>query len=447
MHYEDYIKVSPAPAEAAFSVSDTKLCIGGVEFGGRYRVTVLAGLPSADGDKLTKEENIDFTVGDAEPTLGFKSATYVLPRIGSTGVPLYSVNVSKAALRLLRINDRNLVDAIQKGLFLRAVDNYDADTIAQNSGEEVWKGTVAVEPQRNQRVTTLVPVTEMVSHIQPGVYLLVAERTDGGEDRYGMKATQWLVVTDLGLTTMDGADGLNVFVRSLDSGRALDRVTVRLYARNNEELASLVTDRRGRATFAPGLLRGIDGRTATAVMAFRRDGDFAFIDLTRPAFDLSDRGVGGRLAPEAADVFLYSDRGVYRPGETVHLGALLRNSAGDALTGLPLTLRLVRPDEVEAHRYALTDAGAGGYGVDVPISASDGKLDRRGLSRSQRGAHRQHELPRRGRRACPYREQACDRRQVDRAGPAHECRSGEQISLWRARRGPARQGDDRGRAG
>ena len=164
-------------------------------------------------------------------------------------------------------------------MFLRAVDNYDADTIARNSGEEVWKGTLAVEPERNQRVTTLVPVTDMVPHLLPGVYLLVAERTDGGEDRYGTKATQWLIVTDLGLTTMEGADGLNVFVRSLDSGRALDRITVKLFARNNEELASVVTDRRGRATFAPGLLRGTDGRTATAVMASRRDGDFAFLDL------------------------------------------------------------------------------------------------------------------------------------------------------------------------
>jgi uncharacterized protein YfaS (alpha-2-macroglobulin family) len=370
LHYEDYVKLTPAPAEASFAVSDTKLCIGGVDFGGHYRVNVLAGLPSASGDKLTKEENIDFSVGDADPSLGFKSATYVLPKFGSTGVPLYSVNVSKAALRLLRIGDRNIIDAIQKGLFLRAVDNYDANTIAQNSGEEVWKGTIAVEPERNKRVTTLVPVTDMVPQLLPGVYLLVAERTDGGEDRWGYKATQWLIVTDLGLTTMDGADGLNVFVRSLDSGRPLDRLTVKLYARNNDELASALTDRRGRASFAPGLMRGTDGRTATAVMVFRRDGDFAFLDLTRPAFDLSDRGVGGRLAPESADVFLYSDRGVYRPGETVHLGALLRDTAGSALSGMPLTLRLVRPDEVEAQRYTLKDAGSGGYGVDMPISAS-----------------------------------------------------------------------------
>jgi alpha-2-macroglobulin len=370
VHYEDYVKVTPAPAELSFTVSDTKLCMQGVEFGARYHVTVLAGLPNADGDKLSKQENIDVAIGDADASLGFKSATYVLPKIGSMGVPLYSVNVSKAALRLLRINDRNIVDAIQKGSFLRAVDNYDADAIAQNSGEEVWKGSVSVVPERNKRVTTLVPVTEMVPQLLPGVYLLVAQRTDGGEDQYGAKATQWLIVTDLGLSTMDGADGLNVFVRSLDSGRALDRVTVKLYARNNDELGSVVTDRHGQATFAPGLMRGTEGRTATAVMVFRRDGDFAFLDLTRPAFDLSDRGVGGRLAPDTADVFLYSDRGVYRPGETVHLGALLRDTSGSALAGMPLTLRLVRPDEVEANRFALKDAGAGGYGVDVPISAS-----------------------------------------------------------------------------
>jgi len=370
IHYEDYVKVAPALAQPAFTVSDQRLCIGGVDFGQRYRVTVLTGLPSSEGEKLAKQENVDFLVGDSEPSVGFKSATYVLPRVGSLGVPLYSVNVTKAALRLLRINDRNLVQTIQRGLFLRAVDSYDADTVAQDTGEEVWKGTIAVEPKRNERVTTLVPVTEMVPQLKPGVYLLVAERTDGGEEKYGYKATQWLIVTDIGITTTVGADGLNVFLRSLDTGKALAGVGVKLYARNNDELGSAVSDDTGRAGFAPGLMRATEGRTATAVMAFDKDGDFAFLDLTRPAFDLSDRGVGGRLAPREADVFLYADRGVYRPGETVHLAALLRNTSGASLEGMPLTLRVVRPDEVEAHRFVLKDSGAGGYAVDVPISAS-----------------------------------------------------------------------------
>ena len=449
VHYEDYVKIAPALSGAAFTVNDAKLCIAGVDYGQHYRVTVLTGLPSAAGDKLAKQENVDFLVGDSEPSLGFKSATYVLPRDGSIGVPLYSVNVTKAKLRLLRINDRNLIQTIQRGLFLRAVDNYDADTIAQDTGEQVWTGTVAVDPQRNQRVTTLVPVSEMVPQMKSGVYLLVAERTDGGEDKYGYKATQWLIVTDYGLTTMTGDDGLHVFLRSLDTGQPVEGVTVKLYARNNGELGSAVSDSSGQAGFAPGLMRATEGRTATAVMAFGKDGDFAFLDLTRPAFDLSDRGVGGRLAPSGADVFLYADRGVYRPGETVHLAALLRDTTGNAMDGLPLIIRLVRPDEVEAHRYTLTAVQGRrlcrGY-PDLRLGAHR-RLGPAGLSRSQGRSHRQPQLPGRGCRAGEDRDQAHHQGDGHRARPAERSDAAERLSLWRSGRRSAGEGDPHHRAG
>ena len=54
----------------------------------------------------------------------------------------------------------------------------------------------------------------------------------------------------------------------------------------------------------------------------------------------------------------------------MHLGALLRDASAEALSGLPLTLKLIRPDEVEAHSYTLTEQGAGGYALDIPMSAS-----------------------------------------------------------------------------
>ncbi len=50
--------------------------------------------------------------------------------------------------------------------------------------------------------------------------------------------------------------------------------------------------------------------------------DIAFLSLTDPEFDLSDRGVEGREAAPPVDVFLTTDRGAYRAGETVHVTAL-----------------------------------------------------------------------------------------------------------------------------
>src|SRR5262249_61222613 len=96
-------------------------------------------------------------------------------------------------------------------------------------------------------------------------------------------------------------DGMHVFLRSLDTGKPIEGVTLKLYARNNGELGSGVSDAAGQVAFAPGLMRATEGRTSTALMAFGKDGDFAFLDLTRPAFDLSDRGFGGGPAPARAD--------------------------------------------------------------------------------------------------------------------------------------------------
>jgi uncharacterized protein YfaS (alpha-2-macroglobulin family) len=97
------------------------------------------------------------------------------------------------------------------------------------------------------------------------------------------------------------------------------------------------------------------------------DGDYGFIDLRRSAFDLSDRGVDGRSAPGALDVFVTPERGIYRPGETINLTALVRDARANAVTDLPLTLVVERPDGVEFLRRTLSDGGLGGYSAGVTL--------------------------------------------------------------------------------
>src|SRR5437016_11954319 len=99
--------------------------------------------------------------------------------------------------------------------------------------------------------------------------------------------------------------------------------------------------------------------------------DYAFLSLKSNAFDLTDRGVAGREAPDgAADAFLYAERGVYRSNETVYLTALLRDGQGNAVTGGPLTLVIERPDGVEFRKAVLPDQGAGGRSLAVPLNSA-----------------------------------------------------------------------------
>ncbi len=222
-------------------------------------------------------------------------------------------------------------------------------------------------------MTTAFPVTEAVGRLEPGVYVMVAKPADGQpvasneEDGGGPNATQWFVVSDLGLTAVSANDGVHVFVRSLASAMPLKAAEVRLVARNNEILAAKSTDDAGYARFDPGLSRGVGGLAPGLVVAEDGKGDYGFIDLEQSAFDLTDRGMKGRPAAKALDALVFTERGVYRSGETVFITALLRDGAGKARAALPVTLVAIRPDGVEYKRLQVEDQGDGGRSIAMPL--------------------------------------------------------------------------------
>src|SRR5262249_6484249 len=167
-----------------------------------------------------------------------------------------------------------------------------------------------------------------------GAYVLIAKdaaKKDEDTEDYSSDsiAAQWVVDSDIALTTFKGAAGMSVFARSYATARPMGGVKLALVARDNSVLTSITTGSDGRADFDAGLFRATGGEEPVVVMAYSGD-DFSFIDLRRSSFDLSDRGVGGRASPGPIDAFLYTERGVYRPGEIVQSVTMLRDRLGAA---------------------------------------------------------------------------------------------------------------------
>jgi uncharacterized protein YfaS (alpha-2-macroglobulin family) len=184
--------------------------------------------------------------------------------------------------------------------------------------------------------------------------------TSDDEESGDTAATQWFIVSDLGLTSFTGKDGIHVFLRSLASALPIAGADVRLVARDNEILTSKKTDAAGHIQFDPGFSRGKGGVAPGLLVVEDGKGDYGFLDLAQPAFDLTDRGVKGRAATATLDALVFTERGVYRSGETVFISALLRNGLGTGAPALPLTLIVKRPDGVEYKRVQVEDQGDGG---------------------------------------------------------------------------------------
>ncbi|MBV9393678.1 MAG: alpha-2-macroglobulin family protein [Methylobacteriaceae bacterium] len=373
--FAPYVAVS-GTANAAVSTEDQQLCVEGLKHGQHYSVILRQGLPSAVDEALLKPADYDIYVRDRSPQVRFTGRNYVLPRVGQEGIPVISINTRKIAVDILRIGDRNLLSAVHSDDFLAQLGTYRLKQYVNEKATKIWSGTMDTASELNKDETTAFPVLEAVGKLEPGVYVMVARAgeqkplvpgNDSEDYDDDQKATQWFTVSDLGLTTFAGADGIHVLVRSLASAQPLAGIELRLVAKNNEILATSRTPSDGHVRFDPGLARGTAGLAPGLIVATNAGGDYGFLDLQQTPFDLSDRGVKGREAPRALDAFVFAERGVYRSGESVNVTAQLRDAKSVAVSGLPLTLVFKRPDGVEYKRVSVADQGLGGRAYSLAL--------------------------------------------------------------------------------
>jgi uncharacterized protein YfaS (alpha-2-macroglobulin family) len=190
--YGDFVLVSPDLGHPpAVVVKDDSLCIGGLGFADR-KVTLLRGLPDKAGETLSDNADVDFTFGAKPPYVGFAGEGVILPREESDGVGIETINVTRLAIEVWRVPDRNLVrksisapTPTPEGEY--ADDN--GDDSPDDEGRVVWKGFVSV-------------------------------KGDDGDDRPA-QARRWVIFTDAALTAVSGSRSPDVVVRSLKSARVI----------------------------------------------------------------------------------------------------------------------------------------------------------------------------------------------------------------------------------
>ncbi len=386
----DYVAVKPA-VRASIEARGDQICVSGLAYGARYSLTLRAGLAFADGGRQGADETAELDVPDRDPTVAVGGRGWILPRQGSTGVTVQTINVARVRVRVLRVSERRLTagmaadgertarpDPAKQSFML-----YELRNLVASKATEVWSGTMQANPGRNQTVETAFPLAGIVDPAKPGAFIVLAEdaasppvaltRPDGQwdpeEDRIAI-AGHWVLSTDLGLSTMWGLDGLRVGVRSLGSAAAMPGVRLQLLSVAQDVLGEAATTAEGEAVFPPGLLRGRNAAVPSVVLARTDAGDMAVQELGGPAFDLSDRGAEGRVSPGPVEAYVYTDRGIYRPGETVQVMALLRQRGLAAVDDAGLMLVLRRPDGVEASRTTLPPAPASGFQRSLALAAS-----------------------------------------------------------------------------
>ena len=314
-----------------------------VEADKNYNVTVDATLAAADGKTLPAGIEKEIYTGPLQPAVGFASQGSVLPARGTRGLPVVAVNVKEVDVEFLRVRDKELSNffaAYQRSGKRSAWDLDDERGYWGRKGkplaaiaDSVYSNRFVLDSKQNQRTLSYLPIQNINELSEPGLYFAVMKRAGTFHDQF---ETSFFFVSDIGLHTRVYRDKLWLHTASLKSGDASSGVDVQILDAAGNAIATGKTDGDGNATLAYEL-------KSEHVLVARSGKDVSILPFNQPALDLSDFQVSGRKQ-QWFDVFAWSGRDLYRPGETLRLSALLRDYDGKPIKPQPLIATLKQPD-------------------------------------------------------------------------------------------------------
>ena len=335
------------------------------------------GLGDTFGQRLA-EATATFRTGATAPDLSVPEGILVIEADGRRSLPVRATNVASVQAGIQRLGPDEIVPA------LRAHDQRHyygelADGEAEPSPIAAPR-TFQVPLERNTPGTVFLPIERALTG-QTGVVAVRVVRKMTAD--YTVDARSVAQITNLGVTGKFSPHGQLVLVTRLDSARPVAGATVTLRDADNRVRWTGKTDRSGRAQ-APGWDEmGVEKASAwqppPLFAIVQAGGDLAFTSsLYDDGTEAYRFDVDTDWSPEPVTTAgsVFSDRGLYRAGETVHVKGILRQRADRDWRPVRDSARVVirsPRDEVVVDRAVLpSDWGTFDVDWDAPAAAAQG---------------------------------------------------------------------------
>ncbi|MCA9492514.1 MAG: hypothetical protein KC621_21420, partial [Myxococcales bacterium] len=332
---------------------------------GKMKLTIDGGTTTIDGGMLRDTWEHTYEVKPRTPTVAFDAQGRYLPRSAWKSLTVRHLNVDRLDVEVRHVPEEDLVFWMTG-----------AEPTTARTSNRVAKSSITVRNTADQEVVSTVSVASLVPDPKPGVYEI---NVRGG----GQTASSRILLTDLHLVAKADqvvpgerfTPRIHVWGLDVHTGVTRDDVTVRAVRASGAVMATCeAKGDRGCELLLPQ--DDIDDNPPVALIATRGD-DMTYLEFTDLHLDLPT-DVGGRpyTASSPYDAPMWTDRGVYRPGDTAHVAALVRTAEHVAPPAdLPVLLRVFDPKERETRKRVVATNAAGMVTTDLPFGdyASTGR--------------------------------------------------------------------------
>ena len=328
--------------------------------GGKYRITVKAGLHAPDKEVLAEDQVLDFEISDQPPSMTWRDiGSEAVVESGRKTVDLHLWTMNLPGFDAVRapLDDAQLVDF----LYGRGVGAARVRTLAGSVPVRV-----DVKSVKNAGAAATFDLPKNLRGPGASGFFAVAASAPGVGDDVSV-----LSVTDLGISTKWSPHGGVVWVTRLSTGAAVAHAGVslaRVWRPADPDARVESTEMFGTSTDADGVAE-IPSQVAATFL-----GDDDRVEALLWVRDGTDRTYARlpRLNPRAERVLgeLFTERRLYRPGETAFVKGVFRAPTPRglvSLVGRPATLEVIGDDDRVMFTTTSRLDAFGSFSCDVPI--------------------------------------------------------------------------------
>ncbi|MBC3541140.1 alpha-2-macroglobulin [Rufibacter sediminis] len=343
----------------------------------QYKLAISGDLSGVVGKSMGKAYEHPVTFASQEPTVSFiHQKSIYLSSQGARNIALNLNQVPRVKVTISKVFENNILRYLQEGQTFDG--HYDEETeeyyenayydVNESNGKTIFEREYETSRLQKQGKNHLLNLDladlDFDSHFK-GLYVITVASTE----KNWLKDSKIVSVSDIGLIAKQGKNEVLVFANSIRSAQPLPEVEVRFISTNNQVVHKATTDKDGVARF-PDMHKTAAG-FKLGLITVRQGDDFNYLPYSQTEVNTSRFDVGGkRLADLNYDAFIYGDRDLYRPGDTVHVNTVVRTPSWKTVSGLPLKVKLLLPNGKEYRSQKGTLNKEGAYEATFVLSTS-----------------------------------------------------------------------------
>lgn len=332
----------------------------------RYELRLTEGLTDLSGARSVPESGGTVRLESVPKVSGIAfrpEGKLYFPRRHTGRIVVEGRNVSQAKLRLAQLFPNNLAEVVR---YLQ--NDISWMELGERFAREIAEQPLPFPDTPDARLSTEVNLEDLMPPDQKGIFVLQGTSQEVSSQH---KVVVW---TNLGVLSHWLDDEIALLVHDLYTLEPVAAAKVTIYSSKGQVLGTVNTDADGIAH-----VKALDKGLGTPWVAVVESGDdYSFLELqpiTNDSTGFTD--AMPRYNRDGYDAFLYADRNLYRPGETVQARWVVRTRYGDAVPGVPLQVRLMNPRGAALFRnpVTLSDLGSGGMEIATERNYPTGRYE------------------------------------------------------------------------